>query len=436
MFLEISSTILMGGLAGFAYMKTNGSPSNDADKIQKIFLNSGMTLKGESIHLQKRRRHKEYTEYVYRIPLGFDRKTVENNKHVIEDGLNIKHTLSLFTFQDLKTLKLNRSIIDQIRTMIHKKKKARKEIELSFDGMLRIKVYDDQMPTRFEWSDELEIKEGWKVPVGVSRNGLIFHDFEAVYHLLVAGLTGGGKSTFLQLMISSLLHNHPDHVTFTLIDLKGGMELGRYERCKQVVNYAEEPEQALKALENVYESMQAMAIKLKRLGIRDIKDSNIKDRHFIVIDEIAELSVSEEPVKEIKKIKMECEYYLSKIARLSRVYGFRLITATQHPTQDVVPKSVKRNSEGRLCFKVEDDIASGVVLDTSGAEKLPDIVGRAIYKVRNLTTVQTPYMSTKQIETRIKPHIVIKVREEKGNEPDASSPSPESGKYSFEFEKA
>ncbi|MCM3598734.1 FtsK/SpoIIIE domain-containing protein [Metabacillus idriensis] len=413
MIFEIGSSILMAGVTGYAYLKNNGSVSNDADKIQRLFANSGWNgVNGETIRIQRKTKFKGGVEYVYQLPLGFNRKKIESEIHILEDGLNIRHKYFELNLADFMKINWNQNVLKQLKKIITTRKVSRKEIELKFDGMLRIKVYNDQIPSFFEWSDELENVKGWKIPIGISRQGLIFHDFEVVFHMLIAGLTGGGKSTFIQLMINSLLRNHPDHVTFTLIDLKGGMELGRYEHCKQVVNYAEEPEKALEALENVYESMQAMAIKMKRLGIRDIKDSTIKDRHFIIIDEIAELSVSEEPIKEIKKMKMQCEYYLSKIARLSRVYGFRLITATQHPTQDVVPKSVKRNSEGRLCFKVEDDTASRVVLDQSGAEHLPDVVGRAIYKHRTSTIVQTPFLSTKSIEERIKPHIVIKPRKE------------------------
>ncbi|WP_433957013.1 hypothetical protein [Cytobacillus horneckiae] len=44
MIFSILTTTLMGGLAGYSYLKKSGI-SNDADKIQRIFNNAGMTIR-------------------------------------------------------------------------------------------------------------------------------------------------------------------------------------------------------------------------------------------------------------------------------------------------------------------------------------------------------------------------------------------------------
>jgi S-DNA-T family DNA segregation ATPase FtsK/SpoIIIE len=48
-----------------------------------------------------------------------------------------------------------------------------------------------------------------------------------------------------------LLHNQPEDVEFTLIDLKGGLEFGVYENLPQVKNFATNAAEAKEALENV-----------------------------------------------------------------------------------------------------------------------------------------------------------------------------------------
>lgn len=40
------STLTAVGLAGYSYLKLNGSGTSDADKIQKIFANAGWQGKG------------------------------------------------------------------------------------------------------------------------------------------------------------------------------------------------------------------------------------------------------------------------------------------------------------------------------------------------------------------------------------------------------
>jgi S-DNA-T family DNA segregation ATPase FtsK/SpoIIIE len=425
MIFEIASSAVVGGWVGYSYLKDRGSAINDAKKIQRIFAESGWvgsdSGKIKTIHLKRKRKIVGGTEYVYQIPLAFDRKKVENNVHILEDGLNVRHKMSVFEPRDLLQLRLNLKIIQQIKEIMDNKKIARKEIELDFDGMLRIRVYNGPMTDEVFYTNKMKGKP-WEVPVGVDRSGEThYHDFEDEPHFIDAGATGGGKSNFLNLLISHLIRTKPNDVKFTLIDLKGGVEFSHFENCKQVISYAEDPYKALVGLRRVYNDMLATQKKLKEKGFKKVSDAGIKERHFVVIDEISEISPSEESTPKAKKnepptvkdMKEEAWFIISQLARLGRAPGIRVISATQHPTQDVVPKSLKRNSEGRLCFAVEDDVASRVVLGASGAEDLPEIPGRAIYKKgAKSKVIQTPHIEDDLIKQTIKPHIRMKAREE------------------------
>ncbi|WP_026678775.1 FtsK/SpoIIIE domain-containing protein, partial [Fictibacillus gelatini] len=405
------SSFLFGSLAVYSHLKKTGGNS-DAEKIQKIFLHCGLHGKnGETCQLYRKTKKKWGTEYAYRHPLGLCEEDFRRNIKRIEDGINIKKRMLNISFQDIKQIDLKQNPIRQIKGHLTKTT-TRKSVEIEYDGMIRIKVYNKPMTDYLEY-EEMKSDE-WKVPIGVDRVGqMVFHNFEDEPHFLTAGATGGGKSSFLNMLIAHFIKTQADNVTFTLIDLKGGIEFDRFQNCRQVVNYAESPEEALQALGNVLNEMFRIRDQLKDKGFRNCKEGGRKQRHFVVIDEVAELSSGREPNKERKKVKESCEFYLSEIARLSRAFGIRLITATQHPTADVISPQVKRNSEGRLCFRVDDDVASRVVLDITGAESLPKIKGRAIYKIgSDVQMVQTPYISSSLIDEIIKPHIVIKPREE------------------------
>lgn len=73
-----------------------------------------------------------------------------------------------------------------------------------------------------------------------------------------------------------------------------------------------------------------------------------------------------------------------------------------------VSSQIKRNIPTRLSFVLDSSTASATVLDTKGAEDLPDIPGRGIYKDAKMRIIQTPFMSNSLIDDLIRPFIVKK----------------------------
>lgn len=239
----------------------------------------------------------------------------------------------------------------------------------------------------------------WIVPIGVDeeRSELVL-DFSKTPHVCLGGGTRFGKSNLLNSIIVSLTRNSPEDVTFTLIDLKGGLEFGAYESMTQVVSIAYEPEEALVSLSNVYTQMRLVQEKLRSKGLRKTSEK----KHFIIIDEVGELNPSEAVDSEEKKLKRACQAYMSKISRLGAGLGFNLILATQYPTGDVLPRQCKQNSDAKICFRVQSSVASKVVLDEVGAEELPTVKGRALFQ-RGVEryTVQVYRVSEQQIRNTI-----------------------------------
>lgn len=405
MLFEIITTGLMGGIALKAFSKKNGLSQNDSGKIQRIISLSGLNVKDgkETLTTQliRKKKHEWGWEYKYRIPLGRSYGDYQAKIKVLEDGLNNRR--QRITLNDLKDLQLDGSIIESLKTLWTNKLSERKEIELAFDGLLIIRVYDEPMPKVVPF----EAGEGWKVPVGITRNQNAFkyHDFERIPHIVLGGATRYGKSNFINTLIASLIQSNPDHVNFFLIDLKGGVELCDYENIKQTASIAYEPEEALETLQNAYERMREVQRKLKRMGKKNVQQAGIKERHFIIIDEVGELNPSEAVTNVEKKLKLECQTLMSQIARLGAGLGFRQILATQYPTGDVIPRQCKQNSDAKLSFRVQSATASRVVLDETGAELLPQIKGRAIYQTADQREIlQTPLISQEAINEIINPY--------------------------------
>ncbi|WHY76057.1 FtsK/SpoIIIE domain-containing protein [Neobacillus sp. WH10] len=406
MIFEAVTTTIFGAISLKAFLSKN-SDGNDSKKIQKIFTLTGLNVRdGErtlTTQLLKKKNYDWGTEYRYRIPLGRSFEDYVAKQKVIESGINTRSVK--IRIKDLRELKLDRNIISNIKGLYNKKLTDRKEIELSYDGLLKIRVYNEPLPSQIKFQEG----KGWKVAFGATRerNKLIFHDFEKIPHFCLGGATRYGKSNLINCIINQLIRQQPNNVKFHLIDLKGGVELCDYENIQQTVSIAYEPEEALETLKNAYNLMRTKQEILRKAGKKKVEDAGITERHFIIIDEVGELNPDEAVSKEEKALKKECQKYMSQISRLGAGLGFRLILATQYGTGDIIPRQCKQNSDAKLCFRVQTGVASRVVLDSEGAEALPKIKGRAIYQMADeRVTIQTPLITPEIITATITQQII------------------------------
>ena len=409
MLFELLTTSLMGGIALKAYSAKKGLSTNDSGKIQRIMSLSGLNVRDGkdtlTTQLVKKKQHEWGWEYKYRIPLGRSFGDYEARQKILEDGLNNRR--KRITLDDLRQLNLDGDIILQLQKLWKTKLTEQKEIELSYDGLLIVRVYDKPLAKEVPFITG----EGWEVPVGLTRalNEFKYHDFEKIPHLVLGGATRYGKSNFINGLICNLIRSQPEKAKFFLVDLKGGVELCDYENIKQTISIAYEPEEALHSLQMAYSKMREIQQQLKRLGKKNVQQAGIKERYFVIIDEVGELNASEAVTRSEKLLKQECQTIMSQIARLGAGLGFRLVVATQYPVGDVIPRQVKQNADAKLCFRVQSAVASRVVLDGEGAETLPMIKGRAIYQTADKRDIlQTPLITSDIIHDTIQPHIVEK----------------------------
>ena len=391
----------MLGIAGSTYFFQNKS-SNDHEKIKVIADSLGLytteNKQKQSIRIYRKSKKDNYAEYIYKIPLGLSFKKFEEHKQVFVDGLNNKSAHD-FSLANLKNINWKGDAFKQLKKMLNNRIVLDKQIEMSYDGMLRFTVYDKGLETLYPYNDEMSAKlKSWQVPIGYTYRDLLTHDFEKRPHMIAAGTTGFGKSEFIKLLISVLINNQPENVRLHLIDLKGGSELGVFKDCKQTLQFGRTIKEAREILESVQRDMESKSDWLFENGIKDVKKAGQKERNFVIIDEAATLDDKSKGI-------------VVDIARRGRSAGYRLIYATQYPTNETLPSQVRANIGARICFRLETNAQSRAVLDEGGAEELPEIEGRAIFRRVNNHVVQTPYIEEKDIQRIIKPHINIRPKE-------------------------
>lgn len=264
----------------------------------------------------------------------------------------------------------------------------RAEVDIYWEGGLIIDVYFGEMPNRSPFSGS--VRHDYKVAIGANRRyETLYYDFAGSFpHLLIGGISGGGKSVLLRLILTQLaLGPQPD---LHLCDLKGGVELNLYRDLAVTKGFATTIGALRKMVDEVEVEMERRYAIMERNGSQEWHGK----RAILVMDELADLKAR--PKDPEAEIKNAIKGRLTALSAKGRAAGVVIVLCTQRPDASVVDGLIKTNIATSICFRTRDATQSRIILDNNDAAELPDVPGRCIFQQAHDETLQTYYLSYDQ----------------------------------------
>ena len=200
------------------------------------------------------------------------------------------------------------------------------------------------------------------IPLGIDDEGNARAvALEDCPHLLVAGASGSGKTSYLHAIIGGICTT-VHRAGLMLIDCKR-VEFGRWGNASHLVApVITDAQKAANYLRGAVDEMGRRYDTLRARGLRD-NSAGLFPPLVIIIDEFADLILSN---------RAEIEPLIIKISQLGRAAGVHLIIATQRPTVNILSGLILANIPARVCLSVAAVRDSVVMLDHKGGEELFD----------------------------------------------------------------
>lgn len=204
-------------------------------------------------------------------------------------------------------------------------------------------------------------------------------------HALIAGTTGSGKSELLRTLIASMAVGvDPEHLTFALVDYKGGGALDECARLPHVVGLVTDLDEQLgeRALRCLEAELRYREHALRDVGLSHVRDyQRLRDTRRPDLEPMPRLVVVIDEFATLVKALPEFVDALVSVAQRGRSLGMHLIMATQRPSGSV-SDAIKNNVKLRLALRLESGADSQDVIDSPAAAAIGSRQwGRGFYRV-------------------------------------------------------
>ncbi len=232
------------------------------------------------------------------------------------------------------------------------------------------------------------------LPVGIDGAGRsVALPLRNLGNVLVAGLPGSGKSELLASLLAGLLRQDSTgrRVQIATVDSKLVTFGNLPPLAALYAPPALEIEDAHALVWGLVEEVRRRFQLLQAANVRSIEEYQSKTGEALpyvvtVIDELADMTADHD-----RKRAAAFNGAAMEIGRKGRAAGVALVMATQRPSADVIPSSLRNLAGAAVAFRLARADDSRLVLDAPGAEQLPSTPGRCLVRYRDTVQAQAFY---------------------------------------------
>ena len=208
-------------------------------------------------------------------------------------------------------------------------------------------------------------------------------------HMLVAGKTGSGKSTFFHALVTNAaLYYSPHELEFYLVDFKKGVEFKAYTKGKlphaRVIAIESDREFGISVLQRLDAVLHERGELFREEGVQDVaayRDAQPQaclPRIMLVIDEFQEFFVEDD------RYSQQAALLLDRLVRQGRAFGIHVILGSQTLGGAY---SLARSTLGQVAVRValqcSESDAHLILSESNTAARLLTRPGEAIYNDSN-----------------------------------------------------
>lgn len=221
-------------------------------------------------------------------------------------------------------------------------------------------VLGSAAPLPWPWATRERTTLWAPVPLGCSEDGVGVSLPLVEHHLLLGGEPGAGKSVALSLLVASAALD--PNVRLHLLDAKQ-VELAPFAGCAE---HFVGPDilAAIDALEQVRIEMDARYEALLSAGRRKVAEGDGLSLQVVAIDELAYFLRHPD-----RSARVAFESVLRDLVARGRAAGVVVLAATQKPSHDLVPTSIRDLFSYRLALRCTTNDASDTILGQGWASR-------------------------------------------------------------------
>lgn len=190
----------------------------------------------------------------------------------IDESANTLFIRFRFTGNKINVRGLERGLADRLEKICLNIYESRSHIEYHFELV-------EEKPIVINCKDDIQGEYG---STEISLSPSVRWNYRTTPHLLVAGSTGSGKTTFTRFIIANLLKRG---VRITYIDVKRDIEMERFCRGNIAIKYVYETEDIAKELAEIADEIQTRTTDIDNMGLGESHDYSFNPV-FVICDEI------------------------------------------------------------------------------------------------------------------------------------------------------